>query len=75
MEAPGSTPGASTSRKRVRRVYPQEFSLFVTRWNPKTYDGATRDLRIYLRSRKRDNPAPVMLRREDGVWKIYSNSL
>ncbi len=53
----------------------KEFSVFVTRWNPPSYDETTRDLRIYLRSRNRDNPAPIMLRREQGLWKIYSNSL
>ena len=52
-----------------------KFQLLVTRWNPKAYSGSTRELRIYFRSRQRDNPAPVMLRREGGVWKIYANSL
>ncbi len=53
----------------------KQFSVFVTRWNPKGWDGSTRDIRIYLRSRQRDNPAPVMLRREGGLWKVYANSL
>ena len=51
------------------------FSVLITRWNPKAIDGKTRELRAYLRSRQRDNPAPIMLRREGGVWKIYANSL
>lgn len=53
----------------------KQFALLLTRWNPKEYNGTTRELRIYLRSRQRDNPAPVMLRREGGVWKVYANSL
>ncbi|GEM_PF-2594437 len=53
----------------------KQFTLLVTRWAPERISGSTRDVRIYLRSRQRDNPAPCMMRREGGVWKIYANSL
>ena len=52
-----------------------KFAVLPTRSNPKRYSGQTRGLRIYLRSRQRDNPAPIMLRREGGIWKVYANSL
>jgi hypothetical protein len=53
----------------------KSFALLLTRYSPDRYSGTTRELRIYLRSRQRDNPAPIMLRREGGIWKVYANSL
>lgn len=54
---------------------PKEFAVEVTRRDPETVGPATKDAKIFLHSTLRDNPAPISFRREEGVWRIYSNSL
>ena len=51
------------------------FTLKVTRRDPSRIDGASKTVKVFLYSRHRDNPAPIILRREAGQWRVYANSL
>lgn len=51
------------------------FALLVTRQVPAKLEPEAREVKIFLWSRHRDNPAPITLRREGGRWLIYANSL
>jgi hypothetical protein len=51
------------------------FAIKVTRRDPARLDSNAKEVKIFLFSSARDNPAPVILRREAGAWRIYANSL
>lgn len=51
------------------------FGLKVTRRDPARLEPNTKEVKIFLFSTARDNPTPVILRREAGSWRIYANSL
>ncbi|MEY3014692.1 MAG: hypothetical protein RIT45_3427 [Pseudomonadota bacterium] len=53
----------------------KEFVLLQTRQVPAKLEPQTSEVKLFLWSRHRDNPAPITLRREGGRWLIYSNSL
>ncbi len=54
---------------------PQGFAFHVTRREPGKVEATAKEAKIFLRHKVRENPAPITLRREGGVWKIYANSL
>ncbi len=51
------------------------FTISETRRVPSKVTGQTSLVKIFLLSRQRDNPAPIELKREAGVWRINTNSL
>ncbi len=53
----------------------QPFTIKVTRRDPGAIDANSKEVKVFLLSKARDNPAPVTLRKEGNVWRIYSNSL
>jgi len=53
----------------------QPFTVEVTRYTPRDWEGVRAGFKVFLASSKRDNPAPITFRKEEGVWQIYSNSL
>lgn len=54
---------------------PKEFAIKITRRDPSTVAESTKSAKIFLFSKDRDNPAPIEFCKENGSWKIYSNSL
>ena len=56
-------------------VTTKPFAIAESRRIPAKVTGETRILKIFLVSRQRDNPAPIELKREAGVWRISANSL
>ncbi|MSP92099.1 MAG: hypothetical protein EXR79_09915 [Myxococcales bacterium] len=56
-------------------VSTEPFTLKVTRRDPTSIDGNSKTVKVFLYSRHRDNPAPIILRREAGQWRVYANSL
>jgi hypothetical protein len=56
-------------------VKTEPFSLQVTRRDPRRVTGSSRYAKVFFKSRQRDNPAPIVLRRDAGVWQVYQNSL
>ncbi|HAN30556.1 MAG TPA: hypothetical protein DCQ06_03070 [Myxococcales bacterium] len=52
-----------------------QFGLTLTRQVPKRLTPKTSQVKFFFRSRHRDNPAPIVLRREGNKWRIYQNSL
>jgi hypothetical protein len=53
----------------------KDFAIRITRREPEKCDATTKECKLFLVSHVRDSPAPVTLRKEDGVWRIYSTSL
>lgn len=53
----------------------KDFGILVTRQVPAKLAADTREVKLFVWSRQRDNPAPITLRREAGSWRIFSNSL
>lgn len=53
----------------------QGLAFLVTRRDPGKVDATAKEAKVFLRHKQRDNPAPITLRKEAGVWKIYANSL
>jgi hypothetical protein len=53
----------------------QGFAFLVTRRDPGKVEATAKEAKVFLRHKSRDNPAPITLRKENGVWKIYANSL
>jgi|ETNmetMinimDraft_26_1059896.scaffolds.fasta_scaffold82393_2 hypothetical protein len=51
------------------------FSISESRRVPAKVTGETQIVKVFLISRQRDNPAPIELKREAGVWRISTNSL
>ena len=54
---------------------PKEFAIKVMRRDPSTVGESAKTAKIFLFSKERDNPAPIEFCKENGTWKIYSNSL
>jgi len=50
-------------------------SFEVTRTVPDPIDNATTEVKFFLKSTKRDNPTPVVLKKDKGLWKIFNSSL
>ena len=53
----------------------KEFALRIAHREPEKCDATAKECKFFLVSHVRDSPAPVTLRKEDGVWRIYSISL
>lgn len=53
----------------------ENFAVKVTRRDPAVVDDASKTAKLFLKSRLRDMPAPIILRREGGAWRVYANSL
>lgn len=53
----------------------KKFGLREASRRPETVTGETDMVKVFMVSRHRDNPAPIELKREAGVWRIFSNSL
>lgn len=51
------------------------FALLLTRQDPEKVTETVNEVRLYFWSNKRDMPAPITLRRENGRWLIHANSL
>ena len=53
----------------------KDFAIRIARREPEKCDATAKECKFFLVSHVRDSPAPVTLRKEDGVWRIYSSSL
>ena len=51
------------------------FAIKVTRREPGAVAASDTQAKVFLFSTARDNPTPVMFKREAGQWRIYANSL
>jgi len=51
------------------------FTVEITRRDTSSSSPGKEDVKLFLRSNQRDNPAPILFRREDGHWRIHTSSL
>lgn len=56
-------------------VKAKPFTIAESSRMPTKVSGETTTVKIFLLSAQRDNPAPIELKREAGVWRISANSL
>ena len=56
-------------------VKAKPFTIAESGRQPAEVTGETSTVKIFLVSAQRDNPAPIELKREAGVWRISANSL
>lgn len=59
-------------------TYPEPGKVFAIRQSrqvPEKLEATHKEVKLFFVSRNRDNPAPIILRREAGSWRIYSSSL
>jgi hypothetical protein len=47
----------------------------ITKQEPEEIKASDEKVKVFLFSSKRDNPTPIVLKKHDGKWKIFSNSL
>lgn len=52
-------------------------SYRVTHTTPATFDDASAtELKVFVKSTRRDNPSPIILRKDEkGAWKVFNMSL
>jgi hypothetical protein len=50
-------------------------SFEVTSTQPPTLEAGTDEIKLFLKSSKRDMPVPVVLRKDKGEWKVANCSL
>ncbi len=51
------------------------FTVEITRRDLAPRSSGPDDVKVFLRSTRRDNPAPILFRSEDGQWRIHTSSL
>lgn len=47
----------------------------VTSTQPPTLEAGTTEIKLFIKSSKRDMPVPVVLRKDKGDWKVVNSSL
>ncbi len=62
-------------RAKTYVVEDTKFSVRITRRDPVKLDADGKEQKLFLFSKIRDNPAPIVFRKEAGAWRIYENSL
>jgi len=62
-------------RAKTYVVENEKFSVRITRRDPPKIDADAKEQKLFLFSKIRDNPAPIVFRKEAGAWRIYENSL